>query len=90
MICRILIIRFRIQNGDKMAAGKIISINEAKEIAKKKGLKPAKVKGTDAVQLTKGKNPRMEIISWEEFDALLKKRKLAINNWGGWMKIMKK
>ncbi len=65
-----------------------IDINKAKAIAKNKGLKPGKVKGTDGVQFTKGKNNRLDPISWEEFESILGKRKLAIYESGGWMKIM--
>jgi len=67
-----------------------ISIAKAKEIAKKKGLKPGRVKGTEGVQFTKGNNARLEIISWDEFESTLKKRGLAVYESGGWMKIMKK
>jgi len=67
-----------------------ISINKAMEIAKKKGLKPGRVKGTNGVQFTKGKNARLEIINWDEFKSTLSKRKLQVYESGGWMKIMKK
>lgn len=68
-----------------------ISIDVAKEIASKKGLKPGRVKTTTTgVQFTKGDNKNVDIISWEEFEKYLKKRGLAIYNSGGWMKIMKK
>ncbi len=66
-----------------------IDISRAQAIAKNKGLKPGKVKGTDGVQFTKGKNNRLDVITWEEFQAILKKRGLAIYESGGWMKIMK-
>ncbi len=65
-----------------------ISIDKAKMLAKEKGLKPAKVKGTSGVSLTKG-NPRLDIITWEEFEKLLMSRGLAVYEYGGWMKIMK-
>lgn len=68
-----------------------ISIDQAKKIAKSKGLKPGKVKGTkDGIQFTKGKNDRLEIVDWAEFEKALKRKKLAIYESGGWMKIMKK
>ena len=67
-----------------------ISVDKAKSIASKKGLKPGRVKGTSGVQFTKGKNPRLEIISWDDFESTLGKRKLAVYESGGWMKIMKK
>ncbi len=67
-----------------------ISLSKAKEIAKKKGLKPGRVKGTEGVQFTKGNNDRLEIISWDMFENSLKERGLAVYESGGWMKIMKK
>ncbi|MGB9636045.1 MAG: hypothetical protein ACPL1Y_02200 [Thermoplasmata archaeon] len=66
-----------------------ISLDEAKKIAAKKNLKPGKVKGTEGIQFTKGKNERIEVVDWDEFEKLLKKRKLAIYESNGWMKIMK-
>jgi hypothetical protein len=72
-------------------AMEIISFEQAKEIAKKKGLKPGRVRTTkNGIQFTKGKNKNVDIISWEEFEDSLKKRKLAVYNSGGWMKIMSK
>ncbi len=66
----------------------LIDMAKAKEIAKNKGLKPGKVKGTEGIQFTKGKNDRLDVITWTEFEKILKKRKLAIYESGGWMKIM--
>ena len=66
-----------------------ISVEKAMEIAKKKGIKPGRVKGTKGVQFTKGRNPRLETIDWDEFKATLSKRRLAVYESGGWMKIMK-
>ncbi len=66
-----------------------IDIVKAKTIANNKGLKPGKVKGTSGVQFTKGKNNRLDVIDWTEFETILKKRGLAIYESGGWMKIMK-
>jgi len=66
-----------------------IDLEKAKTIAKNKGLKPGKVKGTTGIQFTKGKNNRLDVIEWSEFEKILKERKLAIYESGGWMKIMK-
>ena len=66
-----------------------IDLEKAKTIAKNKGLKPGKVKGTSGIQFTKGKNNRLDVIEWSEFEKILKERKLAIYESGGWMKIMK-
>ena len=67
-----------------------ISVDKAKNIASKKGLKPGRVKGTNGIQFTKGKNDRLEVIDWGEFEKTLNARKLAVYESGGWMKIMKK
>ncbi len=67
-----------------------ISVDKAIEIAKKKGLKAGRVKGTNGVQFTKGGNDRLEVIDWDEFKKTLKERKLQVYESGGWMKIMKK
>ena len=67
-----------------------ITVDKAIDIAKRKGLKPGRVKGTKGVQFTKGKNARLEIIDWDEFKTTLTKRKLQVYESGGWMKIMKK
>jgi hypothetical protein len=66
-----------------------IDLAKAKTIANNKGLKPGKVKGTQGVQFAKGKNNRLDVIDWAEFEQILKKRGLAIYESGGWMKIMK-
>jgi hypothetical protein len=67
-----------------------ISLDKAKTIASKKGLKPGRVKGTKGIQFTKGKNDRLEVIDWAEFEKTLNARRLAVYESGGWMKIMKK
>ena len=66
-----------------------IDFAKAKKIAENKGLKPGKVKGTEGIQFTKGTNNRLDVISWDEFEKILAKRKLAVYESGGWMKIMK-
>jgi hypothetical protein len=76
--------------GGKKMVMQPITPEKAMEIAKKKGLKPGRVKGTRGVQFTKGKNDRLEIIDWDEFKTTLSKRKLQVYESGGWMKIMKK
>ena len=66
-----------------------IDFAKAQTIATKKGLKPGKVKGTQGIQFTKGTNNRLDVISWNEFEEILKKRGLSVYESGGWMKIMK-
>ena len=65
-----------------------ITIEKARVIASNRGLKPGRVKGTDGVQFTKGKNNRLDVIGWDDFEVALKERKLAVYESGGWMKIM--
>lgn len=77
------------QRGNPMAMQEI-SVEKAKNIASKKGLKPGKVKGTNGVQFTKGDNPRLQTIDWDEFQTTLDKHKLSVYESGGWMKIMKR
>ena len=67
-----------------------INVDKARRIAEQKGLKPGRVKGTGGVQFTKGRNDRLEIIDWPEFERTLKERGLQVYESGGWMKIMKK
>lgn len=65
-----------------------ISVDKAKALAERKGLRPARLKGTNGVNLTKG-NPKMDPITWEEFETALSGRGLAVYEARGWMKIMK-
>ncbi|MFQ6013483.1 MAG: hypothetical protein ACE5LS_07555 [Thermoplasmata archaeon] len=67
-----------------------ISAERAMQIAQEKGLSPGRVRGTAGIQFTKGNNPRLEIISWDEFRRLLQARGLQVYESGGWMKIMKR
>lgn len=78
------------QDGARTMAMERLDIEEAKDMARKKGLKPGRVKGTTGVQFTKGGNARLEVIGWEEFEAILSKRHLAVFGSRGWMKMMKK
>ncbi|MDI6707478.1 MAG: hypothetical protein QMD21_03025 [Candidatus Thermoplasmatota archaeon] len=55
-----------------------IDISEVKKICEKQGLKPGRVKGTEGVQFTKGRNPNVEVLSWDEFETALKARRLAV------------
>lgn len=67
-----------------------ISLEKAKTIAAEKGLYPTKVKGTDTVRFSNGKNPKLEVVDWSEFEKVLSSRRLAVYESGGWMKIMRK
>ena len=67
-----------------------VSVESAIEKAKKKGLRPGRVKGTEGVRFTKGGSKQIEVISWGEFRKVLKERKLQVYESGGSMKIMKR
>lgn len=67
-----------------------ISAERAREIARKRGLKPGRVKGTNGIQFTKGRNPRIEEIDWNTFLQILSRRRLQVYESNGWMKIMKR
>lgn len=67
-----------------------ISVESAIDKAKKKGLRPGRVKGTTGIRFTKGRNRRIEEISWNEFRETLRERKLQVYESSGDLKIMKK
>src|SRR2546428_6185253 len=66
-----------------------VSVESAIEKAKKKGLRPGRVKGTAGIRFAKGRSKRIEVITWGEFRKTLKERKLQVYESGGTMKIMK-
>ena len=57
-----------------------ISVDKAIDIAKRKGLKPGRVKNTQGIQFTKGKNDRLEVIDWNEFKTTLTKKSKKEND----------
>lgn len=67
-----------------------ISVESAIEKARKAGLMPGVVKGTQGIQFTKGRNNRIEVISWDDFRKLLETRNLQVFESSGFLKIMKK
>jgi len=67
-----------------------IDLEEAKRIATLRGLQPSRVRGTATLRFSNGRNDRLEIIDWTEFERILTKRELAIFESGGWMKLLKK
>jgi hypothetical protein len=67
------------------------NMKEIREWCKKKKLRPGKIIGTSTgVMLTDANNKRFKVISFDEFDKILKEKKLAVfGTKEGWMKIMK-
>ncbi len=63
-----------------------ISVEAAKERARKAGVKPGRVKGTDgAIQFTKGRNNRIEVITWRTSE-----NSSQVCESNGFLKIMKR
>ncbi len=67
-----------------------VSVESAIEKAKKKGLRPGRVRGTNGIQFTKGRNKGIEVISWDEFRETLEKRRLQVCESSGYLKIMRR
>jgi len=67
-----------------------ISVESAIDKAKKKGLRPGRIKGPIGIQFAKGRDSRIEEISWNEFRETLRERKLQVYESSGDLKIMKK
>ena len=42
------------------------------------------------MRFSNGRNDRLEIIDWTEFERILTRRQLGIYESGGWMKLMKR
>lgn len=55
---------------------KEITIGEAIEIANRRGLKPARVKGYDMVYLTYGFGETIEILDWRTFRLIAERKGL--------------
>ena len=67
---------------------KEITIEEAKKVAERRSLKPARLKGTEILNFVKDPAGRYEEISWQELEALVKKHDRRINEDNGWLKIL--
>ena len=57
---------------------KKISIKKAKKVAEEYDLHPAKVKGSDVVNIRKKSNENLEDIDWDEFKEILDRKNLAV------------
>ena len=71
-----------------MPALRQIGFDEARKIANEKGLFPSKVKGTSTLRFTKGASDKLVVITWDEFESTAVRRRLAVYESGGWMKLM--
>lgn len=62
---------------------------ETKKNAERYGLRPVKIRDSEVVQLSKKAEGKFELITWQEFFELLKKKRLAVYiSKTGYMKIM--
>lgn len=66
---------------------KKITIEEAKKLAESKGLKPARLKGTDIVYFVRDYGTRYAPLSWEELETMVKESGGEIYESNGWIKI---
>jgi len=57
---------------------KKISIDKVKKLAEEYDLKPAKVKGSEVVNIRKKSNENLEDVSWDEFEKILNEKGLAV------------
>lgn len=65
-----------------------ITFADARKIAADKGLQPSKVKGTDTLRFSKNPSDKLQVITWDEFEQTATKRRLAVYESAGWMKLM--
>jgi tRNA G10 N-methylase Trm11 len=57
---------------------KKITIDELKALAKQYDLHVCRIKGSEVVQIRKNPSDKYEDISWEEFEAALQEKDLAV------------
>lgn len=67
-----------------------IDFERARAIAEDKGLRPVRVKGTDALRFSKENHDALEVIDWDEFERVATRKRLAVYESGGWMKLMRR
>jgi len=70
---------------------RVLTIDEAKHIASEQGLSPAKIKtkGISNLGFIRAHNPKFDIIGWAEFERLVLRNKLMIQESGGYMTLVK-
>lgn len=78
-----------------MSIGKdlfLYNMDDIRNWCNRKGLKPGRIIGTSSgIMLTNGKNKRFEVISFNEFEGILKEKNLGVyGTKEGWMRIMRK
>ena len=66
---------------------KRITLEEAKKLAERRGLKPARLKGTEIISFVRDYGTRYAPLSWEELEKLVKENEGEIYESNGWIKI---
>ena len=66
---------------------KRITLEEAKKLAESRGLKPARLKGTEIISFVRDYGTRYAPLSWEELEKLVKENEGEIYESNGWIKI---
>lgn len=66
---------------------RILTIEEAKRLATEQGLTPGKIRGTNSVEFTRSTNPNADLLEWPEFERLVTKKKLSIQESGGFLRL---
>jgi hypothetical protein len=66
---------------------RVLTIDEAKRLATEQGLTPGKIKGTNLIEFTRSSNPKVVILEWPEFEKLVVRRKLSIQESGGYLRL---
>ena len=66
---------------------RVLTIDEARRVATEHGLTPGKIKGTNDLEFIRSSNPNADVLEWPEFERLIMKRKLTIQESGGFLRL---
>jgi hypothetical protein len=66
---------------------RMLTIDEAKRFAVEQGLNPGKIRGTNDLEFTRSSNPKVDILEWPEFEKLIVKKRLSIQESGGFLRL---
>lgn len=67
---------------------KRISLEEAKRIAESKGLKPARLKGTEVISFVRDFGTRYVPITWDELKSIAEESGSEFYDNNGWLRIV--
>jgi hypothetical protein len=73
-----------------MPALRKISIQQARDVAARARIYPAVVRGTTTLRFSRlPMDPKLEAISWEQFERYARDRGVVVYEAGGWLRIMR-